>query len=381
MSRKLVFAVLFNSICVLNAGYADSVGVVHYDADMDVLAESNAVKTHVCCTIRNDSAAEIRGLAFALLAREGRCKAHTKVHKIQQKASGNSVALQFQHGKDGQKSSDMKLIYLTLAAGLAPGSTTEIMFEYTWQATDPRNTQDNYRPFATLPDGGKEICLLSDIKWLPIIQTTEKNRGANRFARRIKPSWTVKVAAPTGWSIVALGGKRVRTDLQGDRTIAEWKSTVPFYPQLMAGRFQKQIVKADSTTVVLYLPIGYNPGLVEKIGTELAKTHDFYTDLFGPLEGDEIHIGVSSAGQGGHGGYLSFTMDTNMLGRQITEERLPMVMEPMRHELAHSWWGWSVTSYGTGTKFLRESMANFASSYYVEKKTGKDRPAEEMGKL
>ncbi|MHC4430949.1 MAG: M1 family aminopeptidase, partial [Planctomycetota bacterium] len=120
---------------------------------------------------------------------------------------------------------------------------------------------------------------------------------------------------------------------------------------------------------------------MERIGQELARTYDFYTDTFGPLEGDEIHIGVSSAGQGGHGGYLSFTMDTNMLGRQITEETLPMVMEPMRHELAHSWWGWSVTSYGPGTKFLRESLANFASSYFVERTTGQDRVAADMAKL
>ncbi|UCE47703.1 MAG: hypothetical protein JSW47_19155, partial [Phycisphaerales bacterium] len=221
----------------------------------------------------------------------------------------------------------------------------------------------------------------SDVKWLPVIQTAQGKSGGNRFAKRSKPSWVIEVSAPADWAVVALGGQHIRTVRQDRRTISRWKSTVPFYPQVMAGRFQKQIVEADSTKVVLYLPKGYEPQLVEKIGNELAKAYDFYTDVFGPLEGDEIHIGVSSAGQGGHGGYLSSTMDTNMLGQQITAERLPMIMEPMRHELAHSWWGWSVTSYGTGTKFLRESLANFANSYYVEKTTGQDRIGAEMAKL
>jgi len=381
MYRELVSAVLLSTACILNASYAGSIGIVHYDVDMDVLTEQNGVRTSVCCTIRNDGPVELTQLAFDLLAREERCKARTEVHRIRQKISGNPVALKFEHGKNGQSPSHRKLVYLTLAAGLAPGSITEIVFEYSWRATDPTNIRDNYRPFATLPDGGKEICLLSDIKWLPVVQAAEDNGGANRFARQIKPSWAIKVSAPSDWRVVALGGQHMRTAQQGDRTIAEWKSTVPFYPQLMAGRFHEQIVQAESTKVVLYLPKGYDPGPVEEIGEELAKTYDFYTNLFGPLEGDEIHIGVSSAGQGGHGGYLSFTMDTNMLGQQITPERLPMVMEPMRHELAHSWWGWSVTSYGTGTKFLRESMANFANSYYVEKTTGQDRLGAEMARL
>lgn len=149
----------------------------------------------------------------------------------------------------------------------------------------------------------------------------------------------------------------------------------------MAGRFEKLVVKAESIQTVLYLPEAYDQRLVRKIGGQLSQAFNVFTEMFGSLKGSEIHIGVSSAGQGGHGGYLSFIMDTNMLGRQITEENLPMIMEPMRHELAHSWWGWSVSSYGVGTKFLRESLANFSNAWFVEKTTGQDRLAADMAKL
>lgn len=371
---------LLTLVCALNAfAQASDVGIVHYDVDLKLEVQRNAVRTRVCCTVQNDSPGKLTRLTFDILAREGRCKARTEVHKIWQKVSDSSVPIKFQHGRD---ESGKKLVHVTLSSPLASGSATEIIFEYTWQATDPTNVRDNYRPFATLPNGRKEVCLLSDFAWLPVVQSVvDNNPGAGRFPKRAKPSWIIRVSAPSDFVIVALGGRHVRTERQNESVVSEWESTVPFYPQLMAGRFEKQVVKAKSIQTVLYLPEAYDSKLVQKIGEQLAQAYDVFTEMFGPLKGSEIHIGVSSAGQGGHGGYLSFTMDTNMLGRQITEENLPMIMEPMRHELVHSWWGWSVSSYGTGTKFLRESLANFSNAWFVEKTTGQDRLAADMAKL
>ena len=383
MYKKVTLVVLLNLVCVLNAvAQTGDVGVIHYDADLKLEVERNVVRTRVCCTVQNDSPGELTQLTFDILAREGRCKARTEPHKIWQKVSGNSVPLKFQHGGNGRDASGRKLIHVTLASGLELGSTTDIVFEYTWQATDPTNVRDNYRPFATLPNGRKEVYLLSDLAWLPVVQTVvDSKSGTNRFSKRTKPSWIIKVSAPSDFLVVALGGQHLQTTRQNGDIVSEWKSTVPFYPQLMAGRFDRQVVQAKSIQTVLYLPEAYDHKLVQEIGKQLAQAYDVFTEMFGPLKGSEIHIGVSSAGQGGHGGYLSFTMDTNMLGRQITEERLPMIMEPMRHELVHSWWGWSVSSYGTGTKFLRESLANFSNACFVEKTTGQDRFAADMAKL
>jgi hypothetical protein len=379
--KKLTLAILLNLACLLNAVvYADDVGIIHYEADLKLDVEHNSVHTRVCCTIQNDSLRELTQLTFDILARQSRCKARTDVHKIWQKVSDNLIPLKFQHGGNA----DMKLTNVTLASRLAPGATTEIVFEYTWQATEPTNVRDNYRPFATLSNGQKELCLLADFAWLPMVKTTEepgRMSGKNQFPKKVKPSWTLRVSAPSDFVVVALGGRHMQTTSQQGGIVSEWKSTVPFYPQLMAGRFQKRVVPSESIKLILYLPKDYDHKLVQKIGEELVQAYDVFTEMFGPLKGDEIHIGVSSAGQGGHGGYLSFTMDTNMLGRQITEERIPMIMEPMRHELVHSWWGWSVTSYGTGTKFLRESFANFSNACFVEKVTGQDRLTADMAKL
>ena len=381
ISKEFALTVLLSLAGILHAvGYASDAGIIHYEADLKLEPENNTVHTYVCCKIQNDNQGELTQMTFDILARQDRCKARTDVHKIWQKVSGNLVPIKFQRDKDGY----IKLTNVTLASALAPGATTEIVFEYTWQATEPMNVRDNYRPFATVAQGQKELCLLSDYAWLPVVKTKEefeKTSRTSRFSKKIKPSWTIKVSAPSGCVVVALGGRHVQTTQQKEVIISEWKSNVPFYPQLMAGRFVKRIVPSESINVALYLPKDYDNKIAQKIGQELARAYDFFAEMLGPLKGDEIHIGVSSAGQGGHGGYLSFTMDTNMLGRQITEERIPMIMEIMRHELAHSWWGWSVTSYGTGTKFLRESFANFSNVYFVEKVTGQDRLGADMAKL
>jgi len=40
--------------------------------------------------------------------------------------------------------------------------------------------------------------------------------------------------------------------------------------------------------------------------------------------------------------------------------------------MAHAWWGGSVTSYGRGTKFLRESLANFSTWHLARERYGRD---------
>jgi len=381
LRNKLFLLISLYLACMLKAGgYVSDLGTIHYDAYLKLNPEQNSVYTKVCCTITNDGSHELTQLTFDIFARQDRCKVRTEIHRISQKVSGSLVPLQFRHDENGQ----MRLVNLNLASKLSPGATAEIVFEYTWRATEPDNIRDNYRPFATVSGGLKELCLLSDYAWLPEIKShdgPDTVSGTGRFMKETKPSWTIKVSAPSDFVVVALGGEHVETNIQDGGIVSVWKSNVPFYPQLMAGRLEKLVIPSDSINTVIYMPGEFDRRIVPKIGEELAEAYDFFTELFGPLKGEEIHIGVSSAGQGGHGGYLSFTMDTNMLGRQITEDRIPMIMEPMRHELAHSWWGWSVTSYGAGTKFLRESLANFSNAYLVEKTTGQDRFTADMAKL
>ena len=123
--KELTLAVLLNLACILNAaGYADDVGINHYEADLKLEVEHNSVHTRVCCTIQNDGPRELTQLTFDILARQSRCKARTDVHKIWQKVSDNLIPVKFQSGGNDY----MKLTNVNLASSLAPGAATEIVF-------------------------------------------------------------------------------------------------------------------------------------------------------------------------------------------------------------------------------------------------------------
>ena len=362
--------------------HAGSMEIIHYDANITFDIQNNAAQTQVRCTLRNDGDEPCSMLRFDIFAREQRCKVRATVDEIQHRTNAAAVPVPFRI--EGH-SSGTKLVHVTPASRIMPGTVTEIVLNYSWQATDPTNVRDNYRPFATLPDGTREVCLLSDFAWLPVLRDDSheisETARTQRFRRSVKPSWDLRMDVPEDYVAVLLAGKLVRQEQRGGRVVSHWRSIVPRYPQAMVGRFEKKIVRGPSTHVTFYLPSGWSSPLLERIGKDLGGAYDVYAGLFGPLEGEEIRVCVSSAGQGGHGGYLSFTMDTRMVGGQINEQNLPMVMEMMAHELAHSWWGWSVTSYGRGTKFLRESLANFATQYLIEQTTGQDRFGAELAKL
>ncbi len=86
-------------------------------------------------------------------------------------------------------------------------------------------------------------------------------------------------------------------------------------------------------------------------------------------------MAVSSAGNGGHGAFLGTFLD------ELPARRAGAFDETAAHELAHSWWGYSVTSYGRGTKFLREAFCTFGAWHLGRTAFHTDRFREETAML
>jgi hypothetical protein len=139
-------------------------------------------------------------------------------------------------------------------------------------------------------------------------------------------------------------------------------------------------VKGKDASVVFLLPKGgYEPAVVDAMGRFFIRAYTFYVKLFGPLAGNEIHIAASSAGMGGHGAMLGVFLDATAFQEKRTVSELSesnFFDEVAAHELAHSWWGISVSSYGRGTKFLREAFCNFATFHLAREAFGLDKFAE-----
>ena len=84
----------FTCILILSRGagaYAGDVGVAHYEAQLHLSPERNAVETRVCCLLRNDGSQAIKQLPFDLMAKEQRCKARLAIKGIWQKVDGEWI--------------------------------------------------------------------------------------------------------------------------------------------------------------------------------------------------------------------------------------------------------------------------------------------------
>lgn len=173
-----------------------------------------------------------------------------------------------------------------------------------------------------------------------------------------------------------IDGKLQKAERLGGEILSEWKSIVGGSPQVYIGPAERVERKQDGVTVVFLLPKDrYNSEYVEAVGDLLIHAYRVYTDWFGTLGGNEIHIVAPSGISGGHGGFLGMTVEASEFQKKksdhLTESGRFFAQTPV-HELAHSWWGDSVSSYGRGTKFLREGLANFSAWHLAREYHGLD---------
>jgi|GEM_PF-986676 len=365
--------------------------ITSYDISLSPDFDSNAIRCRVVCTVRNNGASPVEQIDFDLFARERFYGIEVQISGVNSLVEGKAIPLEFHHGAipapedatlEGTEKAP-KITRVKLSPPLEKGDEVKIQFDYTFKAVDPTRKGLPYRIIAELENGEKEICLLSDFTWLPQILSMDYERlmkmyRSNFFPKAPKPNWSVSITMPMGYEAVALDGRFVRMEKSGEEITSRWESRAPELPQVMIGRFDRVVVSRRDVSVVFFLPKGsYRLDTVEAKGDFLIRAYRFYTDLFGPLNGDEIHIGVSSADMGGHGAYLGMTLDASRFQRQVERE----YDEVLAHELSHSWWGNSVCSYGRGTKFLRESLANFSAWHLGRELFGVDRFAEHRADL
>jgi tetratricopeptide (TPR) repeat protein len=367
--------------------------IIHYDALLMPDFSKNAMSTRVRCTLHNKGLNEVKQLDFDILAAETFYDVQVSITGISQKRGEKSIAQDFTHrvqGKGDDPSSSgtkdaPKIVEVTLSPALKPDGVVEVVFEYTWHVVDPTRQNINYRLFATLPNGEKEVCLLSDFTWLPKLmdiphEELRRMYDANWFPKEAKPTWQVSILAPPEYVAVVLDGWHVGSEKSAEQTVSKWESYVPGFPQVMVGHFERIAIEKPEVSVVFFVPKGpCEREVVESCGDFLARAYAFYSKLYGPLQAKEIHIGASSANQGGHGAYAGMTLDAETFQKKMPDLNMKCFFtELVAHELAHSWWGHSVSSYGRGTKFLRESLAQFSCWYLAQEFFRMDRFAENM---
>jgi hypothetical protein len=206
-------------------------------------------------------------------------------------------------------------------------------------------------------------------KWLEL----EKKKF---FPRWSKPAWMVTLTHPAELEGMVIDGKLQKTERVGSEIVSKWRSIVGGRPQVFIGPAERLEKKGEGVTAVFLLPRDrYNPEFVDAVADLAIHAYRVYTDWFEPLEGNEIHIVATSGIRGGHGAFLGMTVSASYFQRNKSNninESGKFFGTTVPHELAHAWWGHSVSSYGRGTKFLRESLANFSAWHLAREYYGMD---------
>ncbi len=339
----------------------------HYEITLRTELPQNALDLQAVCTLQNRSGRSLDQVDFDLLAAEQFYGAKVAVARVALLQDGKPVDCQFRHqsferptdpAQEGTREFP-KIVRVTLPSPLPAAAECLVIFEYRITIPDPTKEM-NYRLIAALPTGDKEACLLTDFSWIPrpasdlaeFLSLSQRNF----FPRFIGPTWQLIVTHPATLQSLVPDGRLEQTKRVDGNILARYTSVVRSLPQILIGPCERIEVPGRRVAVTFLLPKGkYKREEIENSARFLQHVYEFYQGLFGPLAGKPIQVAVSSAGMGGHGAFLGTFLD------ELPARETGAFDETAAHELAHSWWGYSVASYGRGTKFLREALCNYGA--------------------
>lgn len=183
-----------------------------------------------------------------------------------------------------------------------------------------------------------------------------------------KATYTFHVTVPKPYVVAANG---VLSDVQdlGTHTRATWQVRQPMASYLATvniGRFALVEDQADGVPLRNYYPVR----LARELEPVFAKTPQmiaFFSTIFGPYPFDVYGVVVAEA-------RLAFALETQTLslfGSNIRSYRDSE--EIVVHELAHQWFGNSVSPANWREIWLNEGFATYASALWYERAYGQER--------
>lgn len=230
---------------------------------------------------------------------------------------------------------------------ILPGEKLELEFEYTMTGKPDHSST----PIAQSKDGLKELYLRGDDwVWCPSLYVKTKKRV---FPRLYKPSWKLSMEYPAGYVAVADGELLRREETEGV-VKDEWKSLMNGIPRVFISKYKVERWSGQGVTLEVYAP---DEELLKKAADKFddyARIFNLYVELYGH-PGSSIYRVVGSAAQ--EGGGMATAMGQVVSRHSLEDTSL------IAHEMAHTWWGKLIGSYGEGSKFLSEAMAEFSKRW------------------
>lgn len=178
------------------------------------------------------------------------------------------------------------------------------------------------------------------------------------------------VTAPAAYDIVANGRMLETTTVSADRKRTHWKTDAPIPTYCMVvGAARFSIVRAGTWQGI---PVSYYlfPGDRDAGTKDFSRSTDmlaFYTDLIGPYPYAKLALVQSSTRFGGmENASAIFFSEHSITGTRRNEA-------VVAHEIAHQWFGDSVTESDWHHLWLSEGFATYFGALFFEEADGNER--------
>jgi aminopeptidase N len=181
-----------------------------------------------------------------------------------------------------------------------------------------------------------------------------------------KATWTFRVTVPEGKSVVS-NGRLVSQETQSGKTTFTWDEPLPMATYLATVDIGDWIIKSGrtpggtpSTVAVDPVLLAGQPTAVDFFYDTTAEVTDLWSEMFGPYPFDSTGAIADNATY--NGSPLGFSLETQT--RPVYSA--VRSANTIAHELAHQWFGDSVSPATWPNIWLNEGFASFAEYLWAE---------------
>ena len=325
--------------------------ITHLDISVRADFQSNRVPTIVQATLENPSPKAVDKVAFLLCVTANDRHFQADIIRIKGFDENSEKDLSYTirevpHPEIQERQAP--IVEVALPKPVRAGGQFWLQFEYTMTGKPDYGSA----PIERSENGIKEVYLRgSDYRWCPSVYRDHKSYTSRD---RLTPSWTLTMESPKGY-VAVTDGELVRRWETGGWMKAVWKSLLPGMPHLYVGPYKAVSRTVDGLTIEMYAPD--EPRLQEAAPNleKYARIFNLYSELYGDLGVRTYRIVCSGVAGVGVGNMASQTIDLSMVNDT----------HHIAHEMAHAWWGRSVSTRGPGWKFLSEAMAEFSARWIL----------------
>jgi aminopeptidase N len=197
-------------------------------------------------------------------------------------------------------------------------------------------------------------------RWMPVMDAPDA-----------RATFHLQLVVAREWTVVGNGRETGRRSISSTEDVSEWRQErpVPTYTFGFAAGDYEQVAVSKGAIAEHYLANGFSHDDLRRVFVDTASMLAFFTERSGvPFPGDRYSqiLVPRSAGQEMAG----YSIVSEEYGRAVLND--PTVVSLLAHELAHQWWGNSVTCREWTHFWLNEGFATFMAAAYREHRFGRE---------